>query len=197
MEKKSYSELIAVIIIISLFAVGIGIMMIHDRLDKKDNSVEEEKKALTDGEALRTGERLWKYALSSYWGTDSAWTVKARENQEQCIAELNEIKKKYSSSFEAETCNFDETDCYKMTIDQFVNENVCKEKRRESIQTYKNTHLVVGTIQENEVIFTASSEYCNTDNCQESDKNVTTKNKNFIINKENGDWVIKYFYLPN
>lgn len=197
MEKKSNAELIAVIIIISLFAVGIGIMMIHDRLDKKDNNVEEEKKALTDGEALRTGERLWKYALATYWGTDSAWTTKARENKEQCIAELTEIKKKYSSDFEAESCNSDETNCYKMTLDQFVNENTCNDIGRGSSQNYKNTHLVVGTIQENEVIFAAISEYCESSSCQESNETVNTVTKDFIIGKENGEWVIKYFYLPN
>ena len=73
---------------------------------------------------------------------------------------------------------------------------VGKITRREKDPSYRSSHVEVGTIQENEIIFRAFSEYCEA-NC--SEKNETTRKieKDFVIVKDNDHWLIKNFYLPN
>lgn len=202
MEKKSYSELIAVVVIILVFVIAIGGVMFHDKflVDKNKDNNEEETKVLENGEALNLGNQLWKYAYSSYWGEKPAWVNSNGEaviEGEQCEPIFNEIKKKFSSNFEVESCNSDESVCNKESLDHFLTINSCGGPGRGSLQTYKETKLEVGTVQENEIIFTAISEYCGSSFCHESNETVKTVAKDFVIVKENGEWVIKNFYLPN
>jgi len=211
MEKKSYGGLITTIVVIVVMLLGIGSYFIYEKVINPKNNVElkdgenidKENEALSHGDALTKGNELWEYAFSAYWGTKPAWSTSKGEVNEaggqeiKCDTTLEEVKKKFSKDFEAETCLSDESVCDKMTIDQFINENSCTGAGRGSEQTYKETNLEVGTVQENEIVFTATSEYCGSSFCHESKKTVKTVSKDFIIVKENGEWVIKNFYLPN
>ena len=211
MEKKSHGGLITFIVILVVLVLGLGSYIVYEKFIAPTNDVEVkdgenldgDKSALSHGDALSVGKELWEYAMSAYWGTTPAWTTSVGEVNEaggkpiNCETTLEEVKKKFSKSFEAESCTSDESVCSTMTIDEFINENSCTGAGRGSLQTYKETNLEVGTVQENEIIFTAISEYCGSSFCQESKETEKTVAKDFIISKENGEWVIKKFYLPN
>ena len=211
MEKKSYGGLITVIIILVVFVLGLVGYIVYEKVlaptsdvEVKDGeNIENEKSALSHGDALALGNELWEYAYSAFWGNEPAWSTSTGEVNEAggqpivCDTTLEEVKKKFSKDFEAEFCYSDGSECSKMKIDEFINENSCGRAGRGGLQDYKETNLKVGTIQESEIIFTAISEYCGSSFCHDSDETVRTVSKDFIITKENGEWLIKNFYLPN
>ena len=145
--------------------------------------------------------------MYAYWGNEPAWTkagiptgeiVDDAVVEKECTTELEVVKKKFSSDFSSESCGSDGANCTKMSLGEFTNVGSCSGSvSRGSVATYKETNLEVGTVQENEIIFKAISEYCGTDFCQGNNETVNKIEKEFIIAKENGEWKIKYFYLPN
>ena len=212
MEKKSNSGLVTAIVILVVLVLALGGYIVYDKVivPKSDAEVKDgemldnEKSALSHGDALTVGNELWEYAFSAYWGNKPAWSTSTGEVNEAggreviCDQTVEEVRKKFSRDFEAEWCLSDEeTSCSKMKIDEFVTDRACEGAGRGGKQTYKETKLEVGTVQENEIIFTATSEYCGSSFCHESNETVKTVAKDFIIVKENGEWVIKNFYLPN
>ena len=210
MEKKSNSGLIAAIVILVVIIIGLIGYIIYDKeiapkLEVKDGQVVEngevKDSALTHGDALTIGKELWDYAFSAYWGGKPAWSTSTGEVNEAggqpivCDTTADEVKKKFSKDFKGESCLSDGVTCANYGIDDFVVS--CTGAGRGSLQDYKETNLEVGTVQENEIVFTAISEYCGGSFCHESDETVRTVSKDFIISRENDEWVIKYFYLPN
>ena len=64
-------------------------------------------------------------------------------------------------------------------------------------QFYKDTTLAISDVQEDKITFIATSSYCDSSFCQSSNETVKERKRNFVIKKENGNWLIDEFYLPN
>lgn len=166
--------------------------------NENDNTI---NNTMSNEEAINLGKQLWNYAYGSYWGSENVWKTHTATNQYGgtsiiCDTTQEEIKAKYTTDFKADSCLSDETSCTSYDIDSFIALD-CNGAGRGAIQTYMETNLSIKTIEENEIIFIATSTYCNSSLCQEGKNVAKTINKEFIIKKVNNEWLISYFYLPN
>ena len=206
-EKKNNKSLIIIIILV-IMVLGLGSYIAYDKLlsnnvenNEKNSTETSVQKTISEEEALKIGNELWKYAINTVWGTESVWKRHYSEENEYgakeiiCDTTVEEVKKKYSSDFKSEWCCGDDGQATYNTLDEFVSRK-CEGIQRGSHTGYKNTTLTVKEIQEYKIVFTAISTYEPTAG---DDPGTTVKNveKDFVIVKQNNDWVISYFYLPN
>lgn len=217
-KKKSSVVLITVLIIILLVAaVGGGFLagasyIASKSLEKKKEVKEvqkaqeeavadDESNALSNEEALKLGNELWKYAYSSYWGGEPVWKSHTGEVNEAggrpivCDTTIDEVKKKYAKDFQY-TAAADEGG----NLDAFIaliSNGMCSGAARGADQLYKTTTLEIKKIEENKIVFDATSEYCGSSFCQESKETEKKVIKDFVIVKEQDQWLINSFYLPN
>ena len=214
-KKNSNKGLIILIIILFIMVLGLGGYVIYDKLltndsketttsNNSENKDREEQKSISESEALTIGNELWKYAYSTFWGTEPAWTNHPSDTPNQyggieniCDTTIEQVKSKYASDFKAQSCYSDGTTCADYTIDNFVSEVACQGAGRGGIQDYKDTSLTVKSIQDNKIVFTAKSEYCGSSFCHESNETVKEVEKDFVIVKQNDNWLISSFYLPD
>ena len=158
-------------------------------------------------EVLTLGDRLWKYAYGAYWGTDDVWKRHRSEEPNElgahyyvCDVTLESVKKKFT-----EDATFSmETRQSSFQIEEFLPSygEECHGAGRGGLQDYKTTTLKIDKIEENEITYIATSEFCNGSFCQNSDdperqKTVKTVEKPFVIKKVNDEWLIHKYYLPN
>lgn len=212
-KKKGSVILVTVLIIVLLVAAGLGGFLAgagyiasksiekkkEVKEELKEEAVSEEKSnVLSNDEALKVGNELWKYAYSSYWGGEPAWKSHEGEVNEAggrpivCDTTAAEVKKKYTKDFKYSG----ETNVTG-GLDEFVSEVNCIGAARGGLQNYKDTTLEVKDVTENKIVFTAKSEYCGSSFCQESKETVKEIKQDFIIVKEQDQWLINSFYLPN
>ena len=160
---------------------------------------------LTEQEALALGKEMWKYAYSTYWGTEPTWKTHLGDKNEYggvqkiCDTTIEEVKQKYTSDFKArEHCSLeDKSQCLEDTVDEFIGSNPCGGHARGGDQFHKETNLEIKSIEENKIIFKAISSYCDTSFCQDYTNITHHVEDEFIITKQNDTWLISYFYLPN
>ena len=225
--KKSNSKGLYVIIIVLLIAViGMGLFIAYDKGvifnkttndDKQNNNVVDKKESeettevvnkLSEEETMQIGKELWDYAYGTYWGKDNVFTKHLSETVNEygakyyiCDTTIEQVKAKYASDFKAQSCLIDDNPCADYTINDFINTYdgyvICDGAQRGEIQTYKETNLTIKDVQADKIVFTATSAYCARSFCMQSDETVKEIKKDFIIKKENDNWVISYFYLPN
>lgn len=200
MENKNNKGLIILIVVLVIMVLGLSAYIAYDKLltnkpkgttTSNDTIVDtnKEKETMSESEALSIGNELWEYAYSTYWASKPAWEV-TNSNDNECDANnVSKIKEKYATDFKA---NGPEPD-WDYTLDTFMH---CSGGRG-ATQTYKETNLIVKEIQDNKITFTAKSEYCDSPFCMDSKDTVEIIEKDFIIIKQNDNWLISYFYLPN
>ena len=215
-ENKNNKGLIVLIIILIIMVLGLGSYIVYDKIisnkstetnesnNTKANEGNKEEKTMSESEALTLGNELWKYAYSTYWGTEPAWskhvsdTVNEHGGRENiCDTKVEDVKKKYASDFEVQSWLSDDTTCASYTVKDFVPSEACRGAGRGSLQNYKETTLTVKSIQDNKIVFIAKSEYCGSSFCHESNETVKEIEKDFVIVKQNDNWLISNFYLPN
>lgn len=208
-EKKGSVILVTVLIVILLVAVGLGSFLAganymasksleKEKEVKQETATEEKSNVLSDNEALKLGNELWEYAYSSYWGGKPAWKSHEGEVNEAggkpivCDTTAEEVKKKYTKDFKysGETSEIG-------GLDEFVSEVNCIGAARGADQLYKTTTLAIKKIEENKIVFDAISEYCGSSFCQESKETKKKVIMDFEIVKEQDQWLINSFYLPN
>lgn len=215
MENKNNKGLIVLIIVLIIMVLGLSGYIVYDKLltsntketttsnNSQSNDTETEKKSMSESEALTIGNELWEYAISTYWGSEPAWKSHTGETNEYggkpivCDTTIEQVKLKYSSDFKAQSClNYGST-CTDYTIDTFIPQTACQGAERGGLQDYKETNLKVKEIQANKIVFIAKSEYCGSSFCYESKDTVKEIEKDFIITKQDDNWLISTFYLPN
>lgn len=164
-----------------------------DKQEEPEKPPVSETKLMSENEALELGNQLWKYAHSAYWGNEPAWN----KTNQVCNTTREEVKAKFASDFVAAQKDISgQSSEYKMSLDEFVSSTPCQSGRG-SDQLYKTTTLSVKDIQEDKVVYMAKSEYCGSSFCIDSNETVKIVEKEFIIKKQNDNWLISYFYLPN
>ena len=198
-EKKNNKGLIGLVVVLVVMVLGLSGYILYDKLltnNTKETTTNntivntnEAKETMSESEALSIGNELWEYAYSTYWASKPAWEVTSSNDNECDANNVSKIKEKYATDFKA---NGPESD-WNYTLDTFMH---CSYGRG-SNQMYKETNLKVKDIQENKIIFTAKSEYCGSSFCMESKDTVKVIEKDFIIIKQNDNWLISNFYLPN
>ena len=203
MEEKKKSNIGIIILVIVLLCAafaggmyaGVKEAKCQCKPIKKDSEETSFSDKLSDAEALKIGNELWKYAYSTYWGEEPAWVSKYENNEKICVTTADEIKEKYSSDFKVTGAIFNNEE---KTIDESIPKDCLG--GRGGNQFYKDTKLEVKSVEEDEIVFTAISSYCDRMLCQDSNPKVQEEKeekKDFIIEKEDDEWLIKYFYLPN
>ncbi len=206
-KKKGGSTFAIILIIIALCLCGAGGYLTYkDMTTKKEantpNETTEEEETtteevtdskLTDEEALKIGNELWEYARTTYWGGEPAWPTHEGEKNEaggipvECDTTKEEVLKKYASDFKYKYLAQGSTeDVMEDTIDNFVPADCGSAGARGSLSTYEKTELSIGTIEEDKITFKAASTYSN---------GLITED--FIIVKDNDNWLIQQFFLPN
>ena len=216
-EKNGNKRLVTLIIILMIMVLGLGGYIVYDKLltsntketatsnNSQSNDTETEKKSMSESEALTIGNELWEYAFSTYWGGEPTWKSHTGETNEYggkpivCDTTIEQVKSKYSSDFKAQSCFSDgsTSTCTDYTIDTFIPQTACQAAGRGGLQDYKETTLKVKEIQANKIVFIAKSEYCSSSFCHESKDTVKEIEKEFIITKQDDNWLISTFYLPN
>lgn len=222
-EKKNNKILIVLLVILSILVLGLSGYIVYDKIiSNKDTkaSIEdsnkinnnnnnnnknetEVKNTISENEALSIGNELWKYAYSTFWGDEPAWKSHYGEVNEYggspiiCDTTIEQVKQKYSSDFKAQTCYSDGSNCIDYTIDTFIPQNTCQGAGRGGLQNYKDTSLTVKDIKDDKIVFTATSAYCSSSFCHESNDTTKEIKRDFVIIKQNNNWLIDYFYLPN
>ena len=215
MVNKNNKGLIVLIVVLIIMVLGLGGYIVYDKLltsntketttsnNSQSNDTETEKKSMSESEALTIGNELWEYAFSTYWGGEPAWKSHTGETNEYgvksivCDTTIEQVKLKYSSDFKAQSCLSDGSTCTDYTIDTFIPQTACQGAGRGGLQDYKETNLKVKEIQANKIVFIAKSEYCGSSFCHESKDTVKEIEKDFIITKQDNNWLISTFYLPN
>jgi hypothetical protein len=218
-QNKKIRGLIIIVIILVVLIVTLGGYIFYDKLMSKEdtkNNIEnsnknnnndkvekEEEKLISENEALSIGNELWEYAYSTYWGIEPAWESHTSDTVDQygghpivCDSTIEQVKQKYASDFKAQSCSDDST-CTNYTIDDFIPELQCEGHGRGGLQSYKGTKLTVKDIQADKIIFIATSTYCESGFCDESSDTLNEIKKDFVIKKQNDNWIIAYFYLPS
>lgn len=212
-EKKSSVILVTILIIVLLVAAVLGGFLagasyiaskslekkkeVKEELNKETIS-EEKSNVLSAEEALKKGNELWEYAFATYWGKESVWKRHEGEVNEAggrelvCDTTAEEVKKKYSSDFKY-IGDFGENG----GVDDFVPSDCFNAGNRGGDQMYKTTTLKVKNVEDDKIVFDATSEYCGSSFCHESNETEKTVIKDFVIVKENDQWLINSFYLPN
>ena len=155
--------------------------------------------AMTEKEALSLGQELWDYAYKTYWGEEEVWKRHLESNEYGgktivCDTTRDEVKTKFASDFVGKAPN------YKYSLDEFIPKNGCEGAGRGSDQGYLSSSLSVKEIQENKITYDVSYLYCIVDACAdgETDSSKTKKvPKEFAISKQDDNWLIQYFELPN
>lgn len=152
--------------------------------EENNNSTEEQNTTkevtkVTNEEALQIGNNLWAYAVSAFWGSETAW---ARTADHQCATSIQEVKSHFTTDFTAELVIGSP-----VNIDGFIAKIPCETAAyRGSNINYIDTKIGIKEIKEDEIIFTANSQY----------KDGTQTLKDFIVKKVDNNWLIHYFYLP-
>lgn len=218
-EKNNNKGLVGLIVVLAIMVLGLSGYIAYDKLlanntketsesnnsqtKTQNNSIENNQNSMSESEALSIGNELWNYAYSTYWGAEPAWKSHTGETNEYggkpivCDTTIEQVKVKYSSDFKAQSCLSDGSTCTDYTINTFIPQTACEGAGRGGLQNYKETNLKVKEIQDNKIVFTAKSEYCGSSFCQESKDTVKEIEKDFIIIKQNDNWLISNFYLPN
>lgn len=208
-EKKNNSALVSLVIFLVVVVLALGAYIVYDKVlsnndteitDNETNNTDanESQNTISESEALTIGDSLWKYAYATYWGTEPVWLSHAGPANQYggrpvvCDTTVEQVKQKYSSDFKAS--GPDENTTY--TLNTFVPQTACQGAGRGGLQTYKGTTLDVKEIQENKIVFTAKSEYCSSSFCEDSNVTVKEIEKDFVIVKQNDNWLISNFYLP-
>ena len=211
MEKEKNNKVyIIIIIILSFFVIGLVSYIFWDKYylnNETDNKIQEVENDTIDNEtkkfiiddkyyldindenlAIEIGKSLWNYAKGAYWGMDNVW--------KNCTTSFEEVKSYFSKDFTYETSHSGPKpfDTFIYSTDELP---ACMGAARGSDQVYKDTELEINKIENGKIIFNATSKYCDSPFCEESDNIAKEITKDFIIVKENGRWVISYFYLPN
>ncbi len=216
MEEKNNKGLIILVIVLFIMVLGLSGYIAYDKLIAKDEpetapvkettttTTEEVEETMSESEALKIGNELWDFAFSTFWGTEPAWSkhVSSEVNEHGgreniCDTKVEDVKKKFASDFKAQSCLSDDTTCASYTVKNFVPSEACQGAGRGGLQDYKETSLTVKDIQANKIVFTANSEYCGSSFCHESKETVKEIKKDFVIVKEDDNWLISSFYLPN
>ena len=204
-EKKKNIGLVGLVVVLIIMVFGLSGYIIYDKLltnksketetfnkTTVSNTNEEKdtiKDTMSESDALSIGNELWEYAYSTYWASKPAWEVTSPNGSKCDTNNVSKIKAKYAPDFKA---NGPEPD-WDYTLDTFMH---CSGGRG-SNQMYKETNLQVKDIQESKIIYTAKSEYCGSSFCTESKDTAKVIENDFIIIKQNDNWLISYFYLPN
>lgn len=202
-EKKKNTKMIeiTVLIIILLFVfMGIGYAigsiktsnLLNDKIEENNKIIEESvaaeeefistEKTMSESEALDLGNNLWQYAYDIYWkGT--------------CTTTKEEVKSHFTDDV---TISAPEP-INSYDFSEYIGEstNSCEGGGRGSLQDYKTTTLKVDIIEEDEISFIATSEFCGGSFCNETQDTVKTIEKPFILKKVYDEWLIQSFYLPN
>ncbi len=153
---------------------------------------------MSESEALSLGNELWQYAMNAIWGNDEVWKRHFSEESNQfiCDTTVQEVREKFTQDSKVEVCLAN--DCKTDSLDDYIQLTAnCNSLGRGANQFYKETILSIKSIQENEIVFTATSSYCNRSFCPVESNIANTIEKDFIIKKVDNNWLINYFYLPN
>lgn len=148
-------------------------------------------------EILALGNELWLYAYETFWGYDPV----KKSFSEICKTSSEEVRKKYTG--DAKISHFpseDNNDKHLITADEYIEyfKRMCDGSGgRGADQFYKNTTLAISDVQEDKITFVATSSYCDSSFCNNSSETVKERKRNFVIKKQNGNWLIDEFYLPN
>ena len=203
---KNNVFLVFIIILVSVLILAISTYFI---IKSKNNGNGGKEVLLKESEALNIGDELWKYAMSAHWGGSIAWTKEKTGNvdkygieETRCTATKESIKERFTDDFTGKNCYYFENkeECKsEFGFDSFIIIEDCIEPGVGSIQTYAETSLKVKEITSNKITFIATSTYCDGYYCEdESNPKGNNKLENeFIIQKINDSWKIKYFVLPN
>lgn len=204
-EKKKGKGFAYLLLIISFALIGYGTYLLYlekTKIPETNNQsesleVEETEEVdpnlLTKQEATDIGNDLWEYAFSTYWGINPAWDVKEEttEGEEEikksieCNSKPEDIRKKYSNDFIYFYAD-DQKDPAEGNVDDFFPTDCISAREKQPDKDYKESSLKVKEIEENKITFYAKSEY-----------NSGFVTADFIIVKENDEWLIQHYFLPN
>lgn len=146
---------------------------------------------MSNDEALAIGNKLWTYAYDAYWGNEAVWKRHTGEANEYggrpiiCDTTINDVKASFNSNFSYEMVTCQTNNCLSTNLNAFL-QGQCQGAGRGSKQDYQSTTLSIKNIEENKITFTATSTYSSS----------STLNKDFIIEKNNSNWLISYFFIP-
>ena len=203
-KKKGNGSSVVIIIILLLIIGGLGGFIFankdnlfskdKDKTEEKDKKKEKEEKKetkLSEKEALSIGQELWDYAYDTFWGGEKVWK---KDSNNKCSTTVEEVKAKYAKDFKITDPSYNYS-----SLDEYVKE--CGAGARGAIQTYKETKLNVKSIEEDKITFTATSSYCSNSFCNDypdkPNKIEKEEDHDFIIVKENDNWLIQTYRLPN
>lgn len=148
-------------------------------------------------EILALGNKLWLYAYETFWGYNPV----KNNSGEICKTSSEEVRKKYTTDAKISALpSEDGSNEYIITTDKYIEyfKKMCDGSGgRGGDQSYKDTTLTISDVQEDKITFIATSSYCDSSFCQSSNETVKERKRNFVIKKENGNWLIDEFYLPN
>lgn len=157
---------------------------------------------LSESEALLVGQDLWDYAYSAYWGGVPAWNTRYDHDLKESVCDptAEQVKREFTSDFKFSNCIGDNHDeCYVYKIEDFVHASECHGAGRGGLQYYNDTVLKIKEIQADKIVYTSISSYCS-DACLVKDVPKDIKlivEKDFVIKKVDGNWLIAEYYLPN
>lgn len=169
---------IMIILTITILAVTLGARYVHIM----------KKTVLTNQEALDIGKTKYQQAISCYWGnleysTELIENIGEADTAYYEVTNINEIKQIFTTNAFADFC-----DEYGLKEKNGVYYKVAAD--RGSDITYVGNELKVDSISENKIVYTSIETY-------NDNEEITTKEYQFILIKENGNWKVDEFTLPN
>lgn len=181
---KSSKGIIALLVIILVAVLGIGGFVISNRNDKN---------VLTNQEALELGNSKYEEAIKCYWNIEGDTAIVNEDGYYQ-ITNINNIKEVF-------TANAFSKFCTELGIVEKNGLYYNAYADRGSDISYLENELKVDNISENKITFTSIEKYCVNEEDYgleaEQVQNITTEEYTFTIVKEDGNWKVDEFTLPN
>ena len=182
--------------------IALSLYIVYDKLYNKNSNVIEKNTTtkqyvLSKQEALGLGNYLWNYTLDTVWCRNFTYSDNTSlisdgvEGYE--ITNYDDVVKYFTADFTYEyndnQLTFNDIFGNHILDNKYYDANKCV---RDANPSYKDTVLDIKLIDKNNIVYKATSTYCEGENC--IDKNIE---KEFEIVKEKKLWKIKKFYLPN
>ena len=156
----------------------------------------EDNSSISDKEAKSIGDSLYTKALSYYWGDVETNGNTIQDGMYMEISNISDVKNTFSTQGFKQ---YMETNGFVQEIDGKYYRVAAD--RGGDISYLGREELKIESTDENKIVFTATEKYAaNEDDWGREEyevTDITRKNNKFIIVKENGEWKVEDFTMPN
>jgi len=140
------------------------------------------------GETVDLGVLLWKYSFAT------GWCKLFEYDDNQYIINYEDVRSNYTNDYRfvlfGTEYDFNMNGVIEEIDGEYYDHSVCS---RVGNLLYQGSKLEVKSESNNQIIYTVVSTYA----ADFDSKEMTTEEDDFIIEKEDGEWKVKYFVLPN